>query len=74
MDELNISTIFTAQLIKMIVRKIIKKKLGIDIYLNIHELHVKVPNDPDEYNIKLEIVADADIPKKDLFDLIRRSI
>ena len=74
MDELNISTGFTTHLIRMIVMKIIKKKLDIDVSLNIHELHVKVPNDTDKTNIKLEIVADADIPKKDLFDLIRRNL
>ena len=43
MDELKISTTFTRGLIKKIIHRVVKKKLGVDIGVDVLELHAIVP-------------------------------
>ena len=72
MDELTIRSKFTTGLICKIVKKIAKKKLGVEISLNIYELEASI-SDVDG-NAKIHIDANIDIPKNELHYLIMKNL
>ena len=75
MDELKISTMFTRGLIKKIIYKIVKKKLGVNIGVDIIELHATIPPvTDDDDRVKIEAAVCIDITKKDFQELIMRNI
>ena len=75
MDELRISTMFTRGLIKKIIYKIVKKKLGVNIGVDIIELHATIPPvTDDDDRVKIEAAVCIDITKKDFQELIMRNI
>lgn len=75
MDELKISTTFTRGLIKKIIHKIVKKKLGVSIGVDVLDLHAIVPPvTADDDRVKIKASVEIVISKKDLQDLILRNI
>ena len=75
MDELKISTTFTRGLIKKIIHRVVKKKLGVDIGVDVLELHAIVPPaTADDDRVKIKTYVEIDISKRDLQALILRNI
>lgn len=72
MDELKIKTKFSKTIIRMILNKVIKKKLGITPNITIDDLEVSIPEKDDSVHIQLSV--DAIIPKNELFHLINKYI
>lgn len=73
MDELTIRSKFTTGLICKIVKKIVKKKLGVEISLNIYELEASI-SDSDGRNAQVHIDANIEIPKHELHYLIMKNL
>lgn len=75
MDELKISTTFTRGLIKKIIHRVVKKKLGVSIGVDILDLHAIIPPvTADDDRVKIKASVEIVISKNDLQDLILRNI
>ena len=68
MDEMKIKTLWLRGLIKRIVNKTLKKKYGIDLKLDIHELEV-ISNLQDQ-TVTLSTSIDISIPTSDINKII----
>lgn len=68
MDEMKIKTLWLRGLIKRIVNKTLKKKYGIDLKLDIHELEV-ISNLQDQ-TVTLSTSIDISIPTADINKII----
>ena len=68
MDEMKIKTLWLRGLIKRIVNKTLKKKYGIDLNLDIHELEV-ISNLQDQ-TVTLSTSIDISIPTSDINKII----
>ena len=68
MDEMKIKTLWLRGLIKRIVNKTLKKKYGIDLNLDIHELEV-ISNLQDQ-TVTLSTSIDISIPASDINKII----
>lgn len=68
MDEMKIKTLWLRGLIKRIVNKTLKKKYGIDLNLDIHELEI-ISNLQDQ-TITLSTSVDISIPLTDINKII----
>lgn len=70
MDELKIKTKFSKTIIRMILNKVIKKKLGITPNITVDDLEITMPENDDAMHIQLSV--DAIISKTELFHLINK--
>lgn len=68
MDEMKIKTLWLRGLIKRIVNKTLKKKYGIDLNLDIHDLEV-ISNLQDQ-TVTLSTSIDISIPTSDINKII----
>ena len=74
MDELKITTMFTRGLIKTIINRVLKKKLGVDIGVDIYDLRATVPPSADGDTVTITVAGEIKISKKDLYNLIMKNI
>lgn len=68
MDEMKIKTLWLRGLIKRIVNKTLKKRYGIDLNLDIHELEI-ISNLQDQ-TVTLSTSVDISIPSTDINKII----
>lgn len=68
MDEMKIKSFWLRSLIKRIINKTLKKKYGIDLNLDIHELEV-ISNLQDQ-TVTLSTSIDISIPSTDISKII----
>lgn len=70
MDEMKISSKFTRMLLSKMIKGVLHKKLGYNIDIQLNELNACVL----EEKAHIHISIDADISKKDLMELIKKSV
>ena len=69
MDEMRIGTIFMRTLIGKIIRKALKKKIGIDIELELKEVSISF----DGGKARVHLNADAEMNKDELTKIIKKA-
>ena len=69
MDEMRIVTKFTKRIISKMLRKIIRKKIGYDVDIQLNDLIVTIDNE----RVKLHIDVNAELDKDEFTKILKNT-